>query len=115
MVKVSIITKSNRLGSIAAKLPGRAHALVQETVDAVETGSKQVIEDLGAVDTGELLENVRGVMTGDTEGEVISDTDHTIYVHEGTVRMAARPFLQIAAEQARPTFEQKAARLVSDL
>lgn len=115
MVKVSVITRSNRLGSIAAKLPGRSRALVAETVEAVTTGAKRAIEDLGAVDTGELLENVRGQMTGATEGEVISDTDHSLFVHEGTVHMAARPFMQIAAERERPIFAQKAATLVSDL
>lgn len=115
MVRLSVEIRSNRLGGIAAKLPGAAHALVAKTVLDVEAGAKVNIVDMGAVDTSFMLNSTQGQMTGDTEGEVAVGADYGLYVHEGTYKMAGRPFLQMAAEQQRPAFEAAAAKLAGDL
>jgi len=111
MVRIAVEIRSNRLGTIAAKLPGATHAVVARTVADIEGQAK-----LNApVDTGALRNSIQGAMTGPASGEVAVGAEHGIYVHEGTARMAARPFLQLAAEQVRPGFEAAAAKLAGDL
>lgn len=57
------------------------------------------------VDTGALRESHR--MEATDEGLTISaGADHALYVHEGTRRMGARPWLREAVERGMPTFER---------
>ena len=47
--------------------------------------------------------------------EVSYDANYAAYVHEGTGRMAGRPFLRQAAERANGIFERDAARIEGTL
>lgn len=111
MVKISVIKVSNKLGTIAAKLPGRAHALVQETVDAVEGAWKEGAPVL----TGAYRDSIHGEMTGPTEGQVSSDKEYGPPLEWGTRFMPAQPSAIPAADRVRPQFVAGAKALVEGL
>lgn len=115
MVRIAIEIRSNRLGAIAAKLPGEAGALVTKTTFDVEAQAKANIVSMRAVDTSAMLNSTQGRMVGPASGEVRVGKEYGVHVHEGTHKMAGRPFLQLAAEQVRPDFEAAAAKLAGDL
>lgn len=56
-------------------------------------------------DTGELASSIRPLELVETptsaQTGVISDSDHSLYQERGTSKMAARPFLEPAAERHR--------------
>jgi hypothetical protein len=108
-IEISII--SNRLGDIAAKLPGATRALVQKTGPEVVAGCQV----RSRVDTGALRAGWAFRMTGETSGEVYNDVDHVLPNEYGTVHMPAQPMAHPAADAARPGFEAAAAKLAEGL
>lgn len=110
-MRISVTIQSNRLGALAAAMPGKARALVARTVLDVEGGAKQN----APVDTGALRNSIQGRMTGDASGEVGVGVEYGVYVEYGTVNMAAQPFMRPAAEAVRPGFEAAVAKLAGGL
>lgn len=53
------------------------------------------------VDTGELRSS-ETAESDDTSLTLTAGTDHAVYVHQGTRRMAARPFMRDAVEAGMP-------------
>lgn len=111
MVKISVSVTSNRLGAIAAKLPGATRALVTKAVFDVEGQAKA----RAAVDTGAMRNSIQGQMTGNTSGEVGVGVEYAVYQEYGTAKMPAHPFMTPAAEAVRPGFEAAAAKLAGGL
>jgi len=58
-----------------------------------------LLNDLLAYDTGEMFDSTRTQSLGKNGWAVIADTEYAIYVHEGTDRMPARPFLTRAMNE----------------
>jgi len=114
-MRISVTIQSNRLGALAAAVPGKTRALVARTVLDLEAQEKQTIVAVGAVDTGELLNSVQGTLTGDTSGEVTVGAAHGRFVNDGTVRMPARPFVEPSVDVIRPQFAAGAAKLIQGL
>lgn len=56
---------------------------VASTVHDGEALTKQWIVEMGAVDTGHMLNSVHGEMTGRLEGRIVVGASYAVYVHEG--------------------------------
>lgn len=67
-----------------------------------ESYSKQVVP----VDTGRLRSSI-STDIGNLRAKVTTGTDYAVYVHEGTRRMRARPFMLWGAEFAERRVEEK--------
>lgn len=65
-------------------------------------------------DTGELRASTFGRAEG-TDVVIGAGAGHTVYVHEGTSRMAARPFILNAANETAPAYFDAAGNLVKRL
>lgn len=98
MAGVTIRIKSNRF-------PQASAAMAKAVSIGLETGGRAVLADAQRrtpVDTGGL----RGSETMRVEGKTLTITAgaglpdaRALYVHEGTVRMQARPYMREAVEQ----------------
>lgn len=96
----------NHLPAIQGQARGRASQVVRKTVADLEAAAKGNIVAMDAVDTGNLHNETRGTMKDDLNGEVgPQGVEYARYVHDGTVKMAGRPFLTNAADEVRPSFE----------
>lgn len=97
-MQVDLVITHNRLGALAAQLPGLANAIVGKTVADIEAEAKALVP----VDTGALKNSITGEMTGTAEGQVSVGQEYGPYVEYGTARQAAQPYLTPAADRARP-------------
>ena len=98
MAGVTINVKSNRF-------PGAAAAMAKAVTSGLEQGGRAVLADMQRrtpVDTGGLRGSEAMRVDGDTltltAGTSLPDA-RALYVHEGTVRMPARPYMRDAVEQ----------------
>ena len=98
MAGVTITIKSNRF-------PGAAAALAKAVTSGLETGGRAMLADMQRrtpVDTGGLRGSESMTVDGNTltlrAGASLPDA-RALYVHEGTVRMPARPYMRDAVEQ----------------
>lgn len=57
-----------------------------------------------AMDTGNLTNSISMQMIGPLQGRVNINAEYAAYLEYGTVRMAARPYLQPAIDQTRQDF-----------
>jgi HK97 gp10 family phage protein len=92
--------------------------LVAEVTAAIEASAKQEAgrliyetpESPSYVRTGNLLNNITS-SASQKRGEVFSNAEYSLYVHEGTQHMAARPFLSNAVTTVSRTVETRARRI----
>ena len=66
---------------------------IRKLAPITESGIKQGITRMNAVDTGFMRSSTRIQKLTDTEAIVGPTADYSIYVHEGTSRMSARKFI----------------------
>lgn len=121
----------NDFGRIARRLPQAANEIVTETVENIESNTKEDMAgpksgrwygshqasapgESPAIDTRELIESIGHEVRG-TEGEVYADAEHAFYMEYGTTTIAPRPFFSTFAEQERPVFMGKMRNLESRL
>lgn len=98
------------LSKAAGAVGAKAAAVVRKSTLDIEAETKRQIIAMDAVDTGNMLNSVSSTIRGDgrfstIEGEVGPTAEYSGYVHDGTSRMAGRPFLATAADMHIPTFE----------
>ena len=103
MGKVSWTTKfkSNIPPALAALTPA-----VDEIERRVAHRVLDIAETLVPVDTGELRDSGDIQKQGDGY-DVFYSAGHAVFVHNGTRRMPARPFLTHAVNRAEPEFKQE--------
>lgn len=101
----------DKFPKLAAALPEAVREIVQETILAIETQAKIKTP----IDTGALRASIQSEMTGETSGQVATNIEYSVYVNYGTSRMAARPFMDPAAEGERRHFMRKMTDLESRL
>jgi HK97 gp10 family phage protein len=94
--------------------------VVKKAAYDLERGTKAQIQAMGAVDTGNMLNSVSTDISGDgrfgaMSAEVGPTADYSIYVHEGTSRMAGRPFLSTAFDAMLPGFEGAVGKLGGEI
>ena len=91
---------NTKLRSYEQSLPQRGRRTVERTGRIWERSAK----DRAAVDTGEMRDKAHFEMTGDSEGTMHADADHSGFVEFGTVHQGAQPWFIPAAEDARQAF-----------
>jgi phage gpG-like protein len=117
----------NNIPVVTAKLQREAKGLVARTASRIEGTAKISFADsktgrkyrrgkkthtasapgeAPAVDTGQLTNSVQWEMTGDTSAVVGTNVEHGMHTEFGTVRMAPRPWLGPAFEEATESFER---------
>lgn len=106
MITGNITIESNRLGELASVFPDLAAAIVRKTTFDLESGIKDRIVEVDAIDTGNMLNTTQGHHErGSLEGEVVTAADYWGYVDGGTHNTPARPLVGPPADVIRPTFE----------
>ncbi len=69
---------------------------------------------VAAINGGNLRNTHKSDIT-DFEGTITPKADYRIYVHEGTARMKARPYLEYAKESQDPKVKQLEEKLLQDV
>lgn len=103
---------SSRLGEGGKRVGAQASAAFRKTVFDIEGDAKI----LAPVDTGALRGSISSTITGDgrsghMDAEIGPTVDYAVHVHDGTSRMAGRPFLTDAYDRRVPGFESVIAAL----
>lgn len=102
----------NLLPQVAGRVAPACSAIVGKAVfDAFAGAQVDVPVDTGALKNSGQVAFSPGAMSG----EISYGTDHAVYVHEGTYKMAARPWLKNAIEAAQPSFLAALAELEARL
>lgn len=101
-MSASIRVVSNNFPLIANKLP-------QNVSDVINNGINNVIKQADPntpVKTGALKANksILYASAGKPQGFIYWNQEYAIYVHEGTYKMAARPFAQDAVDAIAPGY-----------
>jgi len=130
MLRYSFRIESNRLGSIAKKLPQEIQTIVDATLADVETAAKLSMQggksgrlyrrganrmhqasaagQAPAMDYGHLTNSIqRKLYKTVIGGEVYTNSDYAEALEFGTRKMAPRPFLAPALEAQREAFYAK--------
>lgn len=106
----------NRIPDIERAIASGVPAVVGKVVADGEALAKQGIREYGAIDTGNMLNNVgHSHANGAPEGEVFSNAPYSGFVDQGTWRMSARPFFTGMVEQLRVTFPKAIEALMKGL
>lgn len=98
----------NGFTALAGGLRGRAHALVEQTLEAVDAHAQAIVP----VRTGALKASIEHHMEGETSGVVSAGASYAAYVEYGTVRAPAQPYMHPAFDAAQPAFEAGLAKLL---
>jgi len=101
MIRASAKVVKNDWKKIASGLRGKVEDAVGETVFDLEGEIKRNIVDVGAVDTGLMLNSTQGTHNGDS-GDVSNATDYWPVINYGGRGRAARPFVEPAVDAVRP-------------
>ena len=89
------------------KFPDEIKAVVQLAARRIEIGSKQLITDLDAVDTGDTRSSIFvSPGTPSFEQHIGPTTEYAPFIEFGTRYMAARPFMVPTLEKERIPFMQ---------
>lgn len=107
-MRTTIRVKSNRLPQIALKLP-------IETTTAIHKFTLDVDAHAAAntpVATGH-LKNSRQTELEPNKGRIYWGANYALWVHDGTARMAARPFAADAVEKCLPALNEALSDLES--
>jgi hypothetical protein len=120
-MRITVAVIRNDFPRVVQRLPKETGKVVQATLDlgkrTVEEGMRASTPGpsapgaMPAIDTGELIGGLQTEMDSPTSGEFRSTAPHGIYVNYGTVNMAARPFMDPAAEVMREHFTREMKRL----
>lgn len=103
----------SQLNALAADLAaaqtamGQVRTAVQKSGYDLQREMQAQITGMDAVDTGAMLNSVTVSFAGNAEwarAEVGPTVDYAGYVHDGTYRMAGRPFADAAANLIEPNF-----------
>ena len=105
-MSIDVMVVSNRFPEIAGKL--QRH--VTETVQWAVTQEVAVAQPITPVDTGALRSNTSTSVSGDS-GTVTWNQYYAAFVHEGTYKMAARPFARQALDIVGPQFVARLAMM----
>lgn len=84
-----------------SRMPGRSEELMEDACKIVEAKAK----DNCPVDSGVLAGSISHLVdnNGDTtDGYIYTEVEYAPYVHDGTSKMASRPFLSRATITERP-------------
>lgn len=98
LVRVRVI--KNRLPHVAGMLPGAVKEMARKHAEAIFAIAQTTVP----VASGELRDS-GGIRAHGSGYNVGYTARHAPWVHDGTVHMEARPWLQLAAEQVRPEFQ----------
>ena len=104
-----------RLEGLAETLVPRASAVVRKVAFDTEADAKRNITAMKAVDTGNLLNSVTTAVSGDgLRAAVVATASYAHFVHDGTSKMAPRPFLGQATDRNAPKFREAMGQLGGD-
>lgn len=110
-MKISLRVTSNKLPTLARRVPERTHEVVAASLERVAEGCRR----RSRVDEGEMRDGWAVAFEGPTDGRVFNDVPHTIFNEYGTVHMSAQPMLAPSIDEERPRFVAELAKTVSDL
>lgn len=113
----TITHKKNNLAGLDAALRRELHTALDHGAHAVEAEAKQNIVEMGAVDTGAMLNSGTVQPAGDLARRIVFTADYSLYVHEGHrtrggSHVPGRPFLSKAVDEARPDIMRELAAIV---
>ena len=95
LLRAKMLTAPRRIGkAISRAIKKSAFDLEAQAKKALTTGPTR------AIDTGTLRSGTQVQSISDTKAEVWSLVDYAIYVHEGTYKMRARPYMNEAAKNS---------------
>ena len=101
MAKTTIRLKMNKIPNVIPALEGLLTTAIHKTTLDIEAHAAANTP----VDTG-ALKNSRQTELGPMSGRIFWGAAHAVPVHEGTFRMAARPFAADAAAKVEPGFQE---------
>lgn len=93
----------NRIAKIAAKASG---GIIEQAVAAgaaqLQRSAMQQAMSMAIIDTGNLINSHTRRKVGPLTWQIVSPAEYSVYVHMGTTRMPARPWMEIAANNEAP-------------
>lgn len=101
------LTGTNKLGSIALGMEGKAAEIIQKTAFDLQSRAQLY----APVDTGNLRASIQAKEVTKLHWQVIVGAEYGAYVEFGTRFMAAQPYLIPAADQVRDSFIQAMKRV----
>ena len=90
----------SRFTDVGKAMPLISRAFAVKVAEDLQAKAMQNIQAMGAIDTGNLL-NSGEVLVEDGRIIVIFNAEYSFWVHQGTRRMAGRPYLLKALEDVR--------------
>lgn len=93
------------LDALPAALKSQFKEIISKTVQDIHANALAIIREKNLIDTGNLLNSIFSYTDLDgLTGYVVVGAFYGIYLEYGTIRMAARPFIAPATEQALQPF-----------
>lgn len=88
--------------------------IVERELESVASDIEKTAKKNAPVDTGKLRNSIESEAKG-LEANIGTDCEYAGYVHDGTYKMAARPFLDMAAEKELQDIEDEIADEIARL
>lgn len=88
--------------------------IIERELESVASDIEKTAKRNSPVDTGQLRNSIKAETKG-LEANIGTDCEYAGYVHDGTYKMAARPFLDMAAEKELQDIEDEIADEIARL
>ena len=89
-------------------------SIVQRELKSTASDIEEQAKQNCPVDTGRLKGSIKGSVSG-LEANIGTDVEYAHFVHDGTYKMAARPFLESAANKELEGIEERIADAIMRL
>lgn len=99
-MKINVVVPFNRFPEIA----GRLEARTNDAVNTALLSAAERADPATPVDTGALRANKTVEAASGGTGSITWNQEYAAFVHNGTSRMAPRPFAQEAIDAVTPSF-----------
>jgi len=112
---MTVELKVNRASEVSGITRKRLMEHVVKTSFSIQSNAKRNIVDMGAVDTGFMLNSVGSRMASPSTYEVTVGAEYGAYVNFGTRRTPPRPFFTKAFEDERSPFFSGCATIMKSI
>jgi HK97 gp10 family phage protein len=110
---VALVTLKSRIPQITAELQVKMNAVARQGAESIADGAKERVADAPPYGEG-LIDAIHTESAGVGTSVIAGDQEHPYgnFLENGTVNMAAQPFLIPAAESSAPTIYAAASKVL---
>ncbi len=96
------VNVNNKFSRLAKRIEGNTGTVLQAGAALMQREIMMAAMNMSIWDTGNLINSHTRRRIGAMTWEIISPAEYSVFIHQGTTRMAARPWFDVGIKNAEP-------------